>query len=192
MSGRGTKKQLLSTGLPQTYQQTYPQDETRAAANLISIGGRERYEQAAFLASQEALTTDDPDRARTMRQMATQLRSLAGLPLGPDFLISESGHQYLNAVRERLLATNATGAQRSEARSALLEIINWLDWSTLECRQGAADLARLFGMSHGQVARAVRLLEAVGAIAWTPEGRGKVIRLTPETVCPPGGDPCPL
>jgi predicted MarR family transcription regulator len=145
---------------------------------------RGRYGQAALLADQEALTERDPERATTAREISAKLKALARRPaqLEFDFFMANvsTGHQYHDAIRDRLLAANVTQAERLAARAVLHEIVRWLGWQTYACEKTAAELAELLGIDAAVMTRTLKLLESVGAIARVKRGRTKIITVTPE------------
>ncbi|OYV88770.1 MAG: hypothetical protein B7Z57_14545, partial [Acidiphilium sp. 37-60-79] len=90
------------------------------------------------------------------------------------------GHQYIDAVQARLMATNATPAERDAALATLLLITRHLEWQGYACTKIAADLAEMRGVDKGDMARTLVLLERVGAIGRVKRGRTKIIAVTPE------------
>lgn len=91
-----------------------------------------------------------------------------------------TGHQFHDAIIERLKATGAPASEQRTALAALGVIIRWLGWQTYDCQKTAAELADLLGMDAGDMARTLRLLESIGAIARVKRGRTKTITVTPE------------
>ena len=155
-------------------------------ANLTArqLQRRGRYGQAALLVDQEALKEHNLERAAEARLIA---RSLKGWALKPaqtefDFFMANTstGHQYHDAIRDRLMAADITNAERFAARAVLHEIVRWLGWQTYACEKTAAELADLLGMDAGDMARTLKLLEGLGAIERVKRGRTKVITVTPE------------
>lgn len=91
-----------------------------------------------------------------------------------------TGHQYHDAIRDRLMAAPVTPAERAAARSVLLEIVRWLGWQTYECQKNATELRGLLGINSGSMTRTLQLLERVGAITRVKRGQMKIIVVTPE------------
>jgi DNA-binding transcriptional ArsR family regulator len=145
---------------------------------------RGRYGQAALLADQEALKEPDPERAEKARQASATLKELAERPAQTefDFFMGNVsvGHAFHDAVRDRLIATGSTPAERGAAHLVLAEVIRWLGWQSYECTRTAAEIAQQTGLHPMAVSEALALLERVGAIARVKRGRTKVITVTPE------------
>lgn len=145
---------------------------------------RGRYGQAALLADQEALNEKDPSRATKAREAAAALKELATRPAHLEFDLFRgnvmTADQYHDAIRTRLMATDATQAERLSALAVLQEIKRWLGWQTFECTKTAADLGDLLGVEKANMARILALLEQIGAITRTKHGRTKTITVTPE------------
>jgi hypothetical protein len=161
------------------------QDAPPADLTARQLRGRGRYGQAALLADQEALTERDVVRATKARVASGMLKELASRPaqLEFSFLMGgnvSTGHEYHDAIRDRLMAAPITAAERAAARSVLLEIVRWLGWQSFECQKTAAELAELLAIDSGYMTRTLRLLENVGAIARVKRGRTKIITVTPE------------
>jgi hypothetical protein len=91
-----------------------------------------------------------------------------------------TGHQYHDAIRDRLKALPVTTAERATALLVLVEITRWLGWQSYACEKNAADLADILRMDASHVAKMLNLLEQVGAIRRVKRGRTKVITVTPE------------
>lgn len=147
---------------------------------------RGRYGQAALLADQEALTESDPGRAVKARAASATLKELARRPertaynfFGGNVTVA---HDYHDAVRDRLIASGASPAERGVAHMVLAEVIRWLGWQSFECTRSAAEIATRTGLHPAVVSEAVRRLESVGAIGRIKRGRTKVITITPEGV----------
>jgi predicted MarR family transcription regulator len=64
--------------------------------------------------------------------------------------------------------------------SILWTICRHLGWQSYECTKTAADLCELTRTDRAQMARALDLLEQVGAIQRVKRGRVKIITVTPE------------
>ena len=88
--------------------------------------------------------------------------------------------QYQDAVTERLFETAKTTAQAYHAQAVLWQITRNLGWQSYECTKTAADLCEVMHTDKGDMARALQLLEQVGAIQRMKRGRVKVITVTPE------------
>jgi hypothetical protein len=151
------------------------------ARQLRRRGG---YGQAALLADQAALAETDPEKAERARFHAAGLAALGkSKQLEFEFFGGGNvslGHQYIDAVQARLMATNATTAERNAALATLLLITRHLEWQGYACTKIAADLAEMQGMQKADMARTLELLERVGAIHRVKRGRTKVITVTPE------------
>lgn len=145
---------------------------------------RGRYGQAALLADQEALTEHDPERARKAREASETLKALARKPVPSQFDFFGGnvsiGHDFHDAVRDRLKASEATPAQRTTAQAVLYEIIRHLGWQTFECQRTAAQIADQMGLNQMVVSEAIQRLESVAAITRIKRGRTKIIAVTPE------------
>jgi hypothetical protein len=149
------------------------------------LRGRGRLGHAVLMADQEALAERDPERATAIRQASGILKALAKQPtqLEFSFLMGgnvSTGYEFHDAIRDRLMASGATPAERFAARAVLMEIIRWLGWQTYACDKTAAELGDLLGINPGNMARTLDLLESVGAIARIKRGRTKTITVTPE------------
>ncbi|MFD3637651.1 hypothetical protein, partial [Streptomyces sp. NPDC058664] len=88
--------------------------------------------------------------------------------------------QYQDAVTERLFESAKTTAQAYHAQAVLWQICRNLGWQSYECTKTAADLCETMRTDKAQMARALDLLEKVGAIHRVKRGRVKVITVTPE------------
>jgi len=146
---------------------------------------RGSYGQAALLADQAALAENDPDRAEKARYHASGLKALAERPVQLEFDFFGGGnvslgHQYIDAVQARLMATTATPAERNAALATLLLITRHLEWQGYACTKTAADLGEMQGVLKSQMADTLALLEKVGAISRVKRGRTKIITVTPE------------
>lgn len=145
---------------------------------------RGRYGQAALLADQEALNEKDPSRAVKAREASATLKELAVRPPYLEFDLFRgnvmTADQYHDAIRTRLMSTSATQAERLSALAVLQEIKRWLGWQTFTCTKTAADLSNLLKVEKANMARILALLEQIGAITRTKQGRTKVITVTPE------------
>jgi len=146
---------------------------------------RGSYGQAALLADQAALAEKDPDRAEKARYHATGLKALAERPVQLEFDFFGGGnvslgHQYIDAVQARLMATTTTPAERNAALATLLLITRHLEWQGYACTKTAADLAEMQEVDKSDMAKTIALLERVGAISRVKRGRSKIITVTPE------------
>jgi hypothetical protein len=146
---------------------------------------RGSYGQAALLADQAALAEKDPDRAEKARYHANGLKALAERPVQLEFDFFGGGnvslgHQYIDAVQARLMATKATPAERDAALATLLLITRHIGWQDYACTKIAADLAEMRGVKPQNMKETLALLEDVGAISRVKRGRTKIITVTPE------------
>jgi predicted MarR family transcription regulator len=154
--------------------------------NLADRAMRKRgtYDQAALLADQAALREKSPERAMLARQASRTLKDLsAAQQLEFDFFGGGNvsiAFQYQDAVTERLFAAAKTPAQAFHAQAVLWQICRNLGWQTYECTKTAADLCDTMRTDKGDMARALDLLEQVGAIHRVKRGRVKIITVTPE------------
>ena len=142
------------------------------------------YGQAALLADQAALSETDPQKAELARFYANGLASLGrAKQLEFDFFGGGNvslGHQYIDAVQARLMATKSTPAERDAALATLLLITRHLGWQDYTCTKIAAELAAMRGVKPQNMKNTLALLERVGAISRVKRGRNKVITVTPE------------
>ncbi|KDM65135.1 hypothetical protein [Acidiphilium sp. JA12-A1] len=166
------------------------QARPRPAAPVEDLTARQlrrrgTYGQAALLVDQAALGERDPARAAQARLLGHGLKAMAERPVQLEFDFFGGGnvslgHQYIDAVQARLMATNATPAERDAALATLLLITRHLEWQSYVCTKIAADLAELRGVDKGDMTRTLTLLERVGAINRVKKGRTKIIAVTPE------------
>lgn len=163
-----------------------PTNTPKAVEDLSArqLRRRGRYGQAALLADQEALAEKDPSRASKAREASGLLKELAARPsqLEFDFWGGNwmTADQYHDAIRERLMATTATPAERMTALGVLQEIKRWLGWQSFTCTKTAAELGDLLGVNKTDMSFALARLEEIGAIIRVKRGRTKVITVTPE------------
>jgi hypothetical protein len=141
--------------------------------------------QAALLADQAALTEKDPDRAEKAHYHANGLKALAERPIQLEFDFFGGGnvslgHQYIDAVQARLMATSVSVGERNAALALLLLITRYSGWQDYACAKTAAELADMQGVDKAPMARTLALLEKVGAISRVKRGRTKIITVTPE------------
>jgi hypothetical protein len=145
---------------------------------------RGAYDQAALLLDQQALRESSPERADRAREAALAAKELsASNQLEFDFFGGGNvsiAFQYQDAVTERLFATAKTPAQAYHAQAILWQICRNLAWQTYECTKTAADLCEIMRTDKAHMARALDLLEQVGAIHRVKRGRVKIIAVTPE------------
>jgi hypothetical protein len=146
---------------------------------------RGTYGQAALLVDQAALGERDPARAAQARLLGHGLKAMAERPVQLEFDFFGGGnvslgHQYIDAVQARLMATNATPAERDAALATLLLITRHLEWQGYACTKIAADLAEMRGVKPQNMKETLALLERVGAISRAKRGRTKLITVTPE------------
>ena len=162
---------------------------SRSEAAVVDLTARQlrrrgSYGQAALLADQAALGETDPERAERARFHAAGLAALGkAKQLEFDFFGGGNvslGHQYIDAVQDRLMKTDATPAERDAALATLLLITRHLEWQSYTCAKIAADLAEMRGVKKENMATTLALLEDVGAISRIKRGRTKVIAVTPE------------
>ena len=178
----GTPRSLLAVlaGRPaKSWLDAAPEDLTPRQLRVRGV-----YGQAALMVDQKALTERDPTCAIEVRAASGILKKWAGRPAQQEFDFfmanTTTGHQYHDAIRDRLLAAKVTQAERFAARAVLHEIVRWVGWQTYACEKTAAELADLLSMDAGDMTRTLQLLERVGAIARVKRGRTKVITVTPE------------
>ncbi len=145
---------------------------------------RGSYGQAALLADQAALGETDPERADRARFHAAGLAALGkARQLEFDFFGGGNvsiGHQYIDAVQDRLMKMEATPAERNAALATLLLITRHLEWQSYVCTKIAADLAEMQGVKPQHMKDTLALLERIGAINRVKRGRTKIIAVTPE------------
>lgn len=145
---------------------------------------RGAYDQAALLLDQQALRERSPERATRAREAALAAKELsASNQLEFDFFGGGNvsiAFQYQDAVTERLFAAAKTPAQAFHAQAVLWQITRNLSWQSYECTKTAADLCEVMRTDKGDMARALDLLEQVGAIQRVKRGRVKIITVTPE------------
>lgn len=151
---------------------------TEKALSRLSV-----YDKAALLLDQQALKESIPERAEKARAAAKSAKELsASKQLEFDFFGGNVSiaFQYQDAITERLFEKAKTQAQAKEALAILWVILRNLGWQSYECTKAAADLCKTMRMDKGDMARALDLLEQVGAIRRVKRGRSKVITITPE------------
>lgn len=145
---------------------------------------RGTYDQAALLLDQQALQEINPERADMARELAKSAKKLsASQQLEFNFFGGGNvsiAFQYQDAVTERLFAASKTPAQAYHAQAVLWQICRNLGWQSYECTKTAADLCETMRTDKARMARALDLLESVGAIHRVKRGRTKIITVTPE------------
>lgn len=169
-------------GAVQQRQRTNPNPPVDLTARAMRRRGT--YDQAALLADQAALQEKSPERAEKAREAAKALKELsAAQQLEFDFFGGGNvsiAFQYQDAVTERLFIAAKTTAQAYHAQAVLWQITRNLGWQSYECTKTAADLCDIMHTDKAQMARALDLLEQVGAIQRVKRGRVKIITVTPE------------
>ncbi|MFE1145515.1 hypothetical protein, partial [Streptomyces rochei] len=137
-----------------------------------------------LLLDQQALQESSPERAMQARKAAQAAKELSSTQqLEFDFFGGGNvsiAFQYQDAVTERLFESAKTTAQAYHAQAVLWQICRNLGWQSYECTKTAADLCETMRTDKAQMARALDLLEKVGAIHRVKRGRVKVITVTPE------------
>ena len=181
-TGQPVQSLAVITGMAkprQRHQGNQPVDFTARA-----LRKRGAYDQAALLADQQALHERSPERAAKARRASQELKDLSSsVQLEFDFFGGGNvsiAFQYQDAVTERLCNSGKTIAQQHQALAVLWTICRHLGWQTYECSKTAADLCDITRIDKAQMARALNLLEEVGAIRRVKRGRVKVITVTPE------------
>jgi predicted transcriptional regulator len=148
---------------------------------------RGRLGQAALLADQQALTETDPSKAARIRELSTGLKLLSGRPQQQEFDFfmggnTQLGHQYTDAIIQRLDESGASRVERDAALATLTLIVRHQGWQTHECQKTGVEIARMRGVDKGNMTRTLALLEKIGAITRTKRGTTKTICVTPEGV----------
>ena len=155
-------------------------------ADLTARAMRKRgvYDQAALLLDQQALRENSPERAAMARKAALAAKELSvSNQIEFDFFGGGNvsiAFQYQDAVTERLFEAAPTPTKAKEAGMILWSICRHLSWQSYECSKTAADLCAITRTDKAQMARALDLLEQVGAIRRVKRGRTKIITVTPE------------
>lgn len=169
-------------GAAEQRQRPNPNPPTDLTARALHKRGA--YDQAALLLNQQALRESSPERAAMAREAALAAKELsASDQLEFDFFGGGNvsiAFQYQDAVTERLFAAAKTTAQAFHAQAVLWQITRNLGWQSYECNKTAADLCDVMHTDKAQMARALDLLEQVGAITRIKRGRTKIITVTPE------------
>lgn len=161
-------------------------DNVTSPAELLERQKRDRgeYDQAALLLDRNALAEKTPERATRAREAARLAKELsASLHLEFDFFGGGNvsiAFQYQDAVTERLFEVAPTTTKAQQAMSILWTICRHLGWQSYECTKTAAQLCEITRTNKAHMARALKLLEEVGAIRRVKRGRVNVITVTPE------------
>lgn len=92
------------------------------------------------------------------------------------------GHEYFDAITQRLAQHPITPAQRLSAIAALHFIGRHLEWEYHSCTKMASELADYMGIKPQQMSRILKLLEDVGAIYRVKAGTEKAIVVSPEGI----------
>ena len=159
--------------------------ELTAPVSLTERALRHRgtYDQAALLLDQQAMQEGSPERAARAREAAQAAKELSqSAQRDFDFFGGNVSiaFQYQDAMAERLFNTAPTTTKAKEALTILWMICRHLGWQSYECTKTAADLCEITRTDKAHMARALDLLEQVGAIQRVKRGRTKIITVTPE------------
>ena len=186
LAQRRTGAPVQSIGVIVGAAEPRPRMNPNPPADLTARAMRKRgaYDQAALLLDQQALQESSPERAALAREAAKVVKELsASDQIEFDFFRGGNvsiAFQYQDAVTERLFAAAKTTAQAFHAQAVLWQITRNLAWQSYECTKTAADLCEVMRTDKAQMARALDLLEQVGAIRRMKRGRVKIITVTPE------------
>lgn len=186
LAQRRTGAPVQSIGVIVGAAEQRPRKNPNPPADLTARAMRKRgaYDQAALLLDQQALQESSPERAALAREAAKVVKELsASDQIEFDFFGGGNvsiAFQYQDAVTERLFAAAKTTAQAFHAQAVLWQITRNLAWQSYECTKTAADLCEVMRTDKAQMARALDLLEQVGAIRRMKRGRVKIIAVTPE------------
>lgn len=152
--------------------------------NDHALRRRSSYEQAALLLDQQAMLEPDFKRATQAREASRKAKRLASPKQGEwDFFGGgnmSTGHEFYDAVTERLAALDITPAQQGLAEATMMRIGRNLKWESYECEWTASDLARAARLDEARMSRILKILEDVGAIYRVRLHREKVIVVNPE------------
>ena len=180
----GAPVQSIGTIVGVVQPRTGPAVNPPASFTSHALRRRGAYDQAALVLDQQALQENSPERAMKAREAARAAKELSSAQqLEFDFLGGGNvsiAFQYQDAVTERLFKAAKTMAQAYHAQAVLWMITRHLGWQSYECTKTAADLCEIMHTEKGNMARALNLLEQVGAIHRVKRGRVKVIAVTPE------------
>ena len=185
LAQRRTGSPVQSIGVIVGAVEQRPRTNLNPPTDLTARAMRKRgtYDQAALLLDQQALQESSPERAEKAREAAKAAKELsAAQQVEFDFFGGNVSiaFQYQDAVTERLFAAAKTPAQAFHAQAVLWQITRNLGWQSYECTKTAADLCEVMRTDKAQMARALDLLEQVGAIRRMKRGRVKIITVTPE------------
>lgn len=89
-------------------------------------------------------------------------------------------HRFQDDILGRLRESGVTKARRHQAIAVLWVIIRNLGWQDFRCRVTTHELCDITGIDQGEMTRALKLLERVGAIHRIKGTRPKVITISPE------------
>lgn len=141
---------------------------------------------AAVLLDQEALTETDLIRQAELRHLSAQAKKLARKPEQLEFNFYKGNwsvsNEYWDAIRDRIHALPLSAAKRAVISMIWAELFRHLIFGTSEVGIKAATLADLLKLQPADVARALAVLEEIGAIHRVKAGREKVIHINPEGV----------
>ena len=185
LAQRRTGSPVQSIGVIVGAVEQRPRTNLNPPTDLTARAMRKRgtYDQAALLLDQQALQESSPERAEKAREAAKAAKELsAAQQVEFDFFGGNVSiaFQYQDAVTERLFTAAKTTAQAFHAQAVLWQITRNLGWQSYECTKTAADLCEVMRTDKAQMARALDLLEQVGAIRRMKRGRVKIITVTPE------------
>lgn len=145
---------------------------------------RGEYDQAALLLDRKALAEVRPERAARAREGAAIAKELSStVQIEFDFFGGGNvsiAFQYQDTITERLFEAAPTTTKAQQAGMILWTICRHLVWGRYECEKTAAQLCEITRTDKANMARALNLLEEVGAIRRVKRGRVKVITVTPE------------
>lgn len=175
----GVQEQRRSgSGFQNNFKRNAPTD-----INTKALRKGSKYDQAALLLDQQALSERDPERAMLAREASKNAKNLSlSHQLEFDFFGGNMSvaFAYQDAVTERLFTAAKTPAQAYHAQAVLWQICRNLGWQNYACTKTAAELCSIMHTDKSRMARALDLLEQVGAIHRVKRGRTKVIAVTPE------------
>ena len=139
---------------------------------------------AALGLDRKALAEANPERAARAREGAAIAKELSSaVQIEFDFFGGGNvsiAFQYQDTITERLFEAAPTTAKAHQAGMILWTICRHLVWGRYECEKTAAQLCEITRTDKANMARALNLLEEVGAIRRVKRGRVKVITVTPE------------
>ena len=91
-------------------------------------------------------------------------------------------HAFMDRVVEKLRAADLTMARVNQAIAVLWIILRHLEHNQRHCQKTARELGWLLGIHESEIARALILLEEVGAIERIRGTRPKVIAISADDV----------